>query len=191
MQKKSMTLLISGLLLALLLTACAGGVPPATTSPVDSKDIPAAYPEPGAIYPYPSGDEAYPPADQNIVSPPSSEPLQPHPEPWQPQAADQSLARSEAFVSQMDILVAESYPPQYTLTLKGTLPTPCHQLRVEVAPPDSQDRIQVSVYSVVDPVAICVQVLAPFEAAVPLQGQPSGKYIIMVNGQEAGSIEVP
>jgi hypothetical protein len=91
----------------------------------------------------------------------------------------------------MDILVAESMPPQYTLNLKGTLPTPCHQLRVEVGQPDSQMRIPVSVYSVVDPSAICTQVLAPFEAAVPLQGLATGKYTVVVNGKEAGSIDVP
>jgi hypothetical protein len=102
-------------------------------------------------------------------------PQQPYPAPWQPQAADQSLKRGEAFVEGMDILVMESFPPQYTLSLQGTLPTPCHQLRVEVAPPDSRNQIQVSVYSVVDPNAICTQVLAPFEASVPLQGMPTGK----------------
>ena len=91
----------------------------------------------------------------------------------------------------MDILVMESFPPQYMLTLQGTLPTPCHQLRVEVAPPDDQNTIQVSAYSVVDPNAICTQVLSPFQASVPLQGQPSGTYTVLVNGEEAGSIEVP
>jgi hypothetical protein len=191
MQKKNPTLLIGGLLLAILLAACAVGKPPAIPSPVDSKDLPAAYPEPGGNNPYPAGDEAYPPADQAIVSPPLSAPSQPSAQPWQPQPADQSLSRGEAFVSQADILVAESYPPQYTLNLKGTLPTPCHQLRVEAAPPDSQDRIQVSVYSVVDPETICAQVLAPFETAVPLGGQTAGTYTVIVNGEEAGSIEVP
>ena len=192
MHKKHMTLLIGGLLLVTILAACASGIPPATTaSPVDPKNAPAAYPEPGGSNPYPSGEEAYPPADQKVVSPPLSEPLQPATAPWQPQAADQSLQSGEAFVSQMDILVAESYPPQYTLILKGTLPTPCHQLRVEVAPPDSQDQIQVNVYSVVDPTAICVQVLEPFEAAVPLDGETAGTYTVIVNGEEAGSIEVP
>ena len=191
MLKKHTTLLIGGLLLAVLLAACAARNPPATNSPVGPKDVSTAYPEPGGAYPYPSVEEAYPPADQPVVSPPLSEPVQPYPEPWQPQAADQSLQRGEAFVSKMDILVAESFPPQYTLNLEGTLPTPCHQLRVEVAAPDSQDRIQVSVYSVVDPSAICTQVLEPFEAAISLEGQPAGSYTVVVNGEEAGSIDVP
>jgi inhibitor of cysteine peptidase len=122
---------------------------------------------------------------------PNPAPQQPYPAPWQPQAADRSLQHGEAFIEEMDILVMESFPPQYTLTLQGTLPTPCHQLRVELAPPDSQNVIQVSAYSVVDPNAICAQVLAPFEASVPLQGQPSGTYTVVVNEDEAGSIEVP
>jgi hypothetical protein len=190
--------LLISLLLAAVLAACAGaGQPVDTETPVeptilpkpDSTTIP--YPEPGGSNPYPSALTPYPPADQSVVSPAYPGPLQPYPAPWQPQTADQGLQRGEAFVNGVDLLVAESFPPQYRLHLQGALPTPCHQLRVEVSPPDSQMNIQVSVYSVVDPSAICAQVLAPFDVMVPLQGLSTGKYSVMVNGQEAGSIDVP
>ena len=194
--KKKLVLLISGILLSIVIVACAGGggQPPATGAPAEPTRPPTSAPattyrEPGVNPPYPPGGE--------IISPypgllqPYPVPLQPYPAPWQPQAADQSLQRGEVFIEEMDILVMESFPPQYLLTLQGTLPTPCHQLRVEVAAPDDQDTVQVEVYSVVDPNAICTQVLSPFQASVPLEGQPTGKYTVMVNGKEAGSIEVP
>jgi inhibitor of cysteine peptidase len=117
--------------------------------------------------------------------------LEPYPAPWQPQTSDQGLQAGQAFVDSADILVMESFPPQFSLHIQGALPTPCHQLRVEVAAPDSQNLIQVSVYSVVDPAVICTQVLAPFDVTVPLQGYSTGTYTVIVNGKEAGNIEVP
>ena len=194
--KKVKPVLISGLLLLAILTACSGGgsQPVATKTPYEPKSTPTTY------YPAPGDDIPYPSAGQDLPTYPGPEqpypvPMQPYPAPWQPQTADQSLQRDSAFVEGMDILVMESFPPQYTLSLQGTLPTPCHQVRIEVAPPDGQNKIQVSVYSVVDPNTICAQVLAPFEASVPLQGLPSGKYTIVVKDavieKEAGSIEVP
>jgi hypothetical protein len=201
--KKNLVLIISGLLVAIVIVACAGGAsqPTATLPPAEPTGPPTSvpattYPQPGGNLPYPTVLSPYPPGGQ-IISPypeplqPYPGPLQPYPAPWQPQAADQSLQRGEVFIEEMDILVMESFPPQYMLTLQGTLPTPCHQLRVEVALPNDQDTIQISAYSVVDPNAICTQVLSPFQASVPLQGQPSGKYTVVVNDKEAGSIEVP
>lgn len=198
MPKKNATLLIGALLLAAVLGACVGGIQPVATEPPieptilprpDSTSIPSA--DPSGSKAYPPALSPYPPADQAVTAPAYSLPVQPYPAPWQPQTGDQSLQRGEAFVTGMDIRVMESFPPQFMLDLKGTLPTPCHQLRVEVALPDSQMKIQVSVYSVVDPNVICIQVLAPFDAAIPLQGQPTGEYTVMVNGKTAGSIDVP
>jgi hypothetical protein len=190
--------LLIGLLLAATLAACSGAGQPVVTEMPFEPTVPpkpdrttTPYPEPGGSDPYPSALTPYPPVDQSVVSPAYPAPLQPYPAPWQPQTADQSLQRGEAFVDGVDILVMESFPPQYSLHIQGTLPTPCHQLRVEIAPPDSQMNIQISVYSVVDPSAICTQVLAPFDVTAPLQSLSTGKYTVVVNGQEAGSIDVP
>jgi hypothetical protein len=202
--RKNLTFWIGVLLLGTVLAACGGGVsqPQVTPTPIEPTEV-AITPYPGAgggVYPYPSPHPSdsivYPPVGKDLpVYPaplqPYPQPQQPYPAPWQPQVADQNLQRGEAFVEGMDILVMESFPRGYTLNLSGTLPTPCHQLRVEVAAPDSQNRIQVSVYSVVDPNVICVQMLAPFEQGIPLQGLPDGKYTVLVNGKEAGNIELP
>jgi hypothetical protein len=73
---------------------------------------------------------------------------------------------------------------QFTLALKGSLPTPCHALRVAVSPPDPQNKVDVDVYSVVDPNSICSQVVEPFEENFPLGSFPDGNYTLWVNGEK-------
>jgi hypothetical protein len=107
-----------------------------------------------------------------------------------PQISDNLLTKGPAYIDSADILILESYPPQFHLVLKGSLPDPCHQLRVIVPEPDAQNVVDVEVYSVTDPGSICIQVLAPFEVSVSLDGFPAGTYDIRVNGDPVGQIEV-
>jgi hypothetical protein len=158
---------------------------------------------PGAgPYPLPGGG-TLPPA--LLVATPGGKPLRipltldPHPTviapatplpgnaPWQPQPGDGSLSTGNVFIEELGILAQESYPPQYTLHLSGSLPTPCHQLRVAVSPPDARRQIEVKVYSLVAAEMMCVQVLKPFSASVPLNDLPAGKYSVWVNGVQAGN----
>jgi hypothetical protein len=74
------------------------------------------------------------------------------------------------------------------LNVKGSLPTPCHQLRVVTDQPNQQNEIHISIYSLVDPNTACTQVLKPFEANLPLGSFPSGKYTIFVNDEKVGEI---
>jgi hypothetical protein len=105
---------------------------------------------------------------------------------WMPQPGDNQLLRGKVEVKKAQIIAMTSYPAQMVLSLAGTLPTPCHQLRVQVASPDAQNRILVDVYSLYQPSKICVQVLENFQANVPLQGLAAGKYTVWVNGSQIG-----
>lgn len=100
-----------------------------------------------------------------------------------PGPADLNLLRGNVFLDSTELLTMESYPLQFALALKGSLSTPCHELRVAVSPPDSQNKIVVDVYSVADPNAICAQVLEPFEENFPLGSFPAGHYTLWVNGE--------
>lgn len=102
---------------------------------------------------------------------------------YSPNPADGALTRGEVFLEVTGLATLESYPLQFMLQLKGELPTPCHQLRVAVNPPDTDNKVFVDVYSVVNPAEICIQVLAPFEVAYPLGSYPAGKYSLWVNGE--------
>ena len=111
------------------------------------------------------------------------------PQPYSPQPGDATLTRGEVQLDLAEILVMESYPVQIMLVLSGSLPTPCNQLRVVANPPDEQNRIQVEVYSVVDPAQLCIQVMDPFDANVGLESFPAGRYSVWVNGEMAGEFD--
>jgi hypothetical protein len=113
----------------------------------------------------------------------------PMPQPYAPQPDDTALTREAVYLNSKEIVVMESYPVQITLVLKGSLPTPCNQLRVSANPPDEQSRIQVDVYSVIDPTQICAQVLEPFDANIALGSFPSGHYSVWVNGEKIGEFD--
>jgi hypothetical protein len=108
---------------------------------------------------------------------------------YAPNPADNDLQRGEAFVLNIQMLTMESYPLQFSLTLKGNLPTPCHQLRVAVSPPNEEQKIIVDVYSVFDPNELCAEVIQEFEVNIPLGSFPGGHYTIWVNGQQAAEID--
>lgn len=128
---------------------------------------------PGADRPVSSDEPAY--------TAPSSE--------FAPRAGDEKLDRGNFYVDSADLIVMESYPPQFALIVRGASPTPCHDPRVTVSGPDDQGRILVDVYTVSDPGAICVQMLAEASLNIPLGTPPAGKYPVVLNGEVVGTIE--
>lgn len=175
-------LLILGL--TFLSGACAGSQPrlipppslePIVTAPPTDKTQP--------------GDQDAP--DAPVVSPGKPGlPVEPR-QPWQPQPGDALLERGLAYIESAQLVVLESFPPQFRLALEGSLPSPCHQLRIRINPPDSGRRIQVEVYSLVKPGEVCILVLEPFRASIPLENLKPGRYAVLVNGEKTGEIEVP
>ena len=112
-------------------------------------------------------------------------------DPYAAQTGDVNLLRGNVYLESAELLTLESFPPQYGLALTGNLPDPCHHLRVQVAAPDASNRIFLDVYSVADPDAMCVQMLQPFDASVPLStsGLSAGHYTVWVNGEKIGEFD--
>jgi len=110
---------------------------------------------------------------------------------YAPRSGDQALSRSKFFLDRQNtsILSMESQPVQFAVDLRGSLPTPCHQARVVVRPPDSDNRIMIEAYSVVDPNRICAAMIQAFEGNIPLGSFPKGHYSIWVNGEKIGEID--
>ncbi len=154
---KKILLILTILIFAL--TACA----PATNQPIATNG-PSTATQPG---------------DVNTNESPTSQPSDTAPRP-----ADSNLVRGNVILDSTELLTMESYPLQFMLVLKGSLPTPCHELRIALSAPDSQNKIVLDVYSVVDPNAICAQVLEPFEENFPLGSFPTGHYTLWVNGEQ-------
>lgn len=127
--------------------------------------------------------QASPPHKEGTMPPremPAPGPLPGRLPPPYPQPGDAHLREGPAFVEQATLTEREG---ELVLRLRGALPTPCHELRVAIAPPDAHNQVKVRVYSVVDPNRMCVQVLAPFEQEVSLHLAASGGYTVLVNDQ--------
>jgi len=125
--------------------------------------------------------------DEPVASETPSGPIAQNP--YAPQPGDENLARSSAFMTSADLLTMESFPVQIALILSGSLPTPCHDLRAVVHPPDSANNIEVEIYSVTDPNVVCVQVLQSFEARIPMGSFPPGHYTVTVGGVRIGEFD--
>ncbi len=116
-------------------------------------------------------------------------PNEPIENPFAPKPGDVKLTRGNVFIQEASLMIRESYPPQISLSLKGELPTPCNQLRVEFGQPTEDNDINVGIYSMVDPDLMCIQVTKPFEENVALGTFPSGHYSIYVNGELVGEFD--
>jgi hypothetical protein len=111
----------------------------------------------------------------------------PQPADFSPRPGDERLEQGPVFLGGSELVELPSYPPRYLLRLRGSLPTPCHQLRVVASRDEARAQILVEVYSLKDPGAICVQVVTPFETDVALEAVVR-PYEVVVNGQSAGII---
>ncbi|MBN2387361.1 MAG: hypothetical protein JXB85_10095 [Anaerolineales bacterium] len=130
------------------------------------------------------------PASDNPERPVSNQdnaqPLAPE---YAPQPGDGALVRGNIYLDPVQLVTMESFPLQFSLYLTGSLPTPCHALRLIVLPPDDQNRILIEAYSVTDPDQICIQVLEPFDASLPLGSFPDGHYTVWINAEKVAEFD--
>jgi len=86
-----------------------------------------------------------------------------------------------AFVEDVEFVFLESYPVQVRATIRGSLPTPCHQLVWDLEA--TEDGADVEITSAVDPGAVCAEVLEPFEVTIDVGSFETGGYTLIVNGE--------
>ncbi len=108
---------------------------------------------------------------------------------YAPRPGDDQFQRGEVFLDSTDLLTMESFPLQFSLMLKGSLPTPCNELRVSIGETNADGRIDLEVYSVSDPSIMCAQMLQSFEQSIYLGSFPSGHYTIWVNGKQVAEFD--
>ena len=92
------------------------------------------------------------------------------------------------FVDSTEILYLESFPVQVRLAVRGSLPTPCHELQWSVE--DLGWSIEVTMWSVILLGQDCAQVLEPFEESIPLGSYESASIPVVLNGEPTGRISV-
>lgn len=164
------------LLAALIFTACASApvidpMPPEIPGPDEVVEDPVTTPDPVVgKAPLPeNGDE---PGNK-----------------FSPRPGDDQLSRAAAYLNTAELAILESYPVQVKLYLNGQLPTPCHELRVAIDPPDKENRIYIDVYTLVDPAVMCIQVIKDFDTTVSLGTFPAGHYSVYVNNELIGEFD--
>jgi hypothetical protein len=108
--------------------------------------------------------------------------------PYAPQPGDGTMMRSDAEIVSASILMAESFPPQFSISLAYRLTNPCFQLRVSTSQTDSQNRIQLIIYGVApkDKPCTLMALLTPQEASISLGSYPAGQYTVWINGVQVG-----
>ena len=179
----------------LFLAACQAAAEPPNLpkSPTNAGSSPTPPPTPSPAEPTPAGTPTTPPAAPGYPAP--SAPAQPAADLWlayPPVPGDDAMQRAEFFVDGASLLPVPGAPGQFDLAVEGSLPTPCHKPRVEITPPDAQNKLVVTLYALAEKDAVCAQVLQPFEGKVAtLRGYPPGKYTVRVNEVAAGEMTVP
>jgi hypothetical protein len=179
-----LVLLLAGLLVAACQAEPTGTVPqPAPTS--DAAEPLGTQPP---VPDYPAPDQTQPAAEAPTAPGGESELFMAYP----PAPGDENLDRGELFIDSVTLLPTPDKPGQVEVAVEGSLPTPCHQPRFDVLPPDAQNRIVIQAYTLVDKNMMCAQVIQPFSAVVvTLNGYPSGTYTVAVNDQPAGEFTIP
>ncbi len=195
--------IVSFLIISILLAACSTKTPTSTqpvvtenpTVPATQSNQPtqASLPTqsgPATAYPEPLGSpiptiSAYPEpgtTGSSSVIPVSG---------YEPQTGDEKLKRDNVTLdlTNSQLVVTVTDPPQAKAVLVGSMPDPCHSLRAVVTPADANNTISIEVYSLVDPTTACITVIEPFTASIPLGSYSSGRYTVMVNSERLGQFD--
>jgi len=92
------------------------------------------------------------------------------------------------FVDSTEILYLESFPVQVRLSVRGSLPSPCHQTEWSVDTDGAA--IDVTLWSVVALGQVCAQVLEPFEVSIPLGSFEAADLAVLLNGESIGRLAI-
>jgi hypothetical protein len=142
----------------------------------------------------PTSEPATVPPDTAVTSAPITDSTPqtvdtPSAPPFSPLPDDANLQRDTVYISAAELLIRESYPVQIAVALSGETPTPCHQIRVNVRPPDAENKIFIEAYTVSNPTLNCIQVIQPFKETIELGTFPTGHYTVWVNNTQIGEFD--
>ncbi len=90
-----------------------------------------------------------------------------------------------ALVDEIEIIILESFPVQIQVIARGNLPDPCTEI-YQITQKREGDTFFITIKTYRPP-GCCIQIIAPFEAVIPLNvyGLPAGTYTVDVNGVQA------
>ena len=111
--------------------------------------------------------------------------------PYAPQPGDDAMTRGGAEIISASVLVAESFPPQISVSLAYRLRAPCFQLRISISQLDSQNRIQMEIYGLTPKDQPCnlMTLITPKETIISLGSFSAGQHTVWVNEQQVGEFD--
>ena len=108
---------------------------------------------------------------------------------YAPKPEDLSMQKAGVILTSLDLFELAGITPVRTeLTILGSTPGVCHELRIVVDPPDNNYQIFIEIYSIVDPKLNCDNVFQQFEASILFGEYSPGVYSIWVNTSFVGTI---
>lgn len=98
------------------------------------------------------------------------------------------MLEGPVFLEGSQLIEDESEPASYRIKVWGALPTVCHTLQWSITQP-AGGKIEIQLYSMAPAEQICIQVLAPFEAEIPIPQPGAGTWELVLDGKPIGTIE--
>ena len=115
--------------------------------------------------------------------------ITPEENPYAPKPEDVSKTKAGVILTSLDLSeMADVTPIRTELTILGSMPSVCNELRIKVNPPDDTYRIDIEIYSMVDPDLNCENVFQQFETTILLGEYSPGQYSIWVNNELVGDL---
>lgn len=107
--------------------------------------------------------------------------------PYRPQSKDVGFTLAGAIVNNTSLIERFDLDPfRVELTISGSVPSVCNELRVDVSPPNASFQIFIEVYSLINKDVNCDNVFQQFEASLLLGVYSDGRYTVWVNEGYAG-----
>jgi hypothetical protein len=108
--------------------------------------------------------------------------------PFAPKSGDDNLVQGGVILTSIDLSISTGIPSGRTkITILGSMPSVCNQLRIKVNPPDKTYEIRIQIYSILDPKIKCDNVFQQFETSILLGEYSAGEYSVWVNGAFVGN----
>ena len=98
----------------------------------------------------------------------------------------QSVGSKAAKVTSVEVIVAESYPPQYFAVASGQLPDSCTEINGSTQTTQART-IKITLTTTRPNDAMCTTAVQPFKENIPINvdGLSAGQYTVEVNGVPA------
>lgn len=107
--------------------------------------------------------------------------------PYRPQSKDIGAKIAGAIVDNTSMIERFDLDPfRVQLNVSGSVPSVCNELRIDVAPPNTNYQIFIEVYSLISKNINCDNVFQQFEANLLLGVYSDGRYTVWVNDRYAG-----